>query len=80
MLAYKDGKPARLVSRNNVDHSKRLPALSRACEAGCRPDCEVGIFDKPLRSRFEWLREPDPGGRRHPAAADGLRSDVSQRS
>jgi bifunctional non-homologous end joining protein LigD len=64
LLAYKDGKSVRLVSRNNVDHSKRFPALVAAV-ASLPPrilvlDGEVAIFDKQLRSRFDWLREPDP--------------------
>jgi bifunctional non-homologous end joining protein LigD len=64
MLAYKDGTRVRLVSRNDVDHSKRFPELVAAI--GRLPgktlvlDGEVAIFDKQLRSRFEWLREPDP--------------------
>jgi bifunctional non-homologous end joining protein LigD len=64
MLGYKDGTRVRLVSRNDVDHSKRFPELVAAI--GRLPgktlvlDGEVAIFDKQLRSRFEWLREPDP--------------------
>ncbi len=64
MLAYKDGKHVRLVSRNNVDHSKRFPELVAAVASlpgrTLVLDGEVAIFDKQLRSRFEWLREPDP--------------------
>jgi bifunctional non-homologous end joining protein LigD len=30
MLAYKDGRHIRLVSRNNVDHGKRFPELVSA--------------------------------------------------
>ena len=44
MLAYKDG--ARAVSKR----SARTLVL----------DGEVAIFDEKFRSRFEWLREPDP--------------------
>ena len=64
MLAYKDGRHVRLVSRNNVDHSKRFPdhvaAVASLPGRSLVLDGEVAIFDKQLRSRFEWLRERDP--------------------
>jgi bifunctional non-homologous end joining protein LigD len=63
MLAYREGKRVRLVSRNDVDHSKRFPELVAAVAAlpgrALVLDGEVAVFDRQLRSRFEWLREPD---------------------
>jgi bifunctional non-homologous end joining protein LigD len=64
MAAYKDGKPVRLLSRTGVDHSRRFPDLVTAV-ASLPPqtlvlDGEVAIFDRQLRSRFDWLRDPDP--------------------
>ena len=64
MLAYKDGRNVRLESRNRVDHTRRFPDL--AASVAALPgrtlvlDGEVAIFDRQLRSRFDWLREPDP--------------------
>jgi len=62
MLAYKDGPQVRLVSRRNVDHSRRFRELSAAiatmASATLVLDGEVAIFDQRLRSRFAWLREP----------------------
>src|SRR5262245_54504211 len=64
MLAYKDGKIVRLESRNGVEHTKRFRGL--AASVAALPgrtlvlDGEVALFDSHLRSRFDWLREPDP--------------------
>jgi bifunctional non-homologous end joining protein LigD len=62
MLAYRDGKRIRLVSRNGVDHTRRFPELAAAVgtlrSSSLVLDAEVAIFDRQLRSRFEWLREP----------------------
>jgi len=64
MLAYKDGKSVRLESRNGVDYTKRFPDLAAAVAAlpgtTLVLDGEVAVFDSHLRSRFDWLREPDP--------------------
>jgi bifunctional non-homologous end joining protein LigD len=64
MVAYKDGDRVRLVSRNGVDHSKRFgdiaTAISKLSGRTLVLDGEVAIYDDQLRSRFEWLREPDP--------------------
>jgi bifunctional non-homologous end joining protein LigD len=64
MLAYKDGARVRLVSRTGVDHTKRFRDLAAAVAAlpgrTLVLDGEVAIFDKQLRSRFDWLRDPDP--------------------
>jgi bifunctional non-homologous end joining protein LigD len=64
MAAYKDGKRVRLLSRSGVDHSARFPELVAAV-ASLAPrtlvlDGEVAVFDRQLRSRFDWLRDPDP--------------------
>ena len=63
MLAYKDGARVRLVSRNCVDHTRRYPDVAAAF-AQLKPstlvlDGELPVFDDQLRSRFEWLRDPD---------------------
>jgi len=64
MLAYKDGQRVRLVSRNGVDHTRRFADLAAAiAKLSARTlvlDGEVAIYDQQLRSRFDWLREPDP--------------------
>src|SRR5688572_14888285 len=64
MLAYKDGARVRLLSRTNVEHTRRFPELAAAI-ARLRPttlvlDGEVTVFDAQLRSRFDQLRHPDP--------------------
>jgi bifunctional non-homologous end joining protein LigD len=61
MLLYKDGARVRLVSRNGRDHARRF-ADSADAIAKARSlvlDGEVAIYDQALRSRFDWLREPD---------------------
>src|SRR5262245_35446341 len=64
MLVYKDGKTVRLESRNGVDHTRRFRDVAAAVAALPSTtlvlDGEVAIFDSQLRSRFDWLREPDP--------------------
>jgi ATP-dependent DNA ligase len=64
MLAYKDGTRGRLISRNGRDHSRRFAGIAAAiAKLSARAlvlDGEVAIFDEQLRSRFDWLREPDP--------------------
>jgi bifunctional non-homologous end joining protein LigD len=64
MFSYKDGDRVRLVSRNGVDHTRRFHDLAAAvAKLSARTlvlDGEVAIYDQHLRSRFEWLREPDP--------------------
>jgi hypothetical protein len=52
------------VSRNGRDHTRRFADLAAAI-AKLSPrslvlDGEVAIYDQELRSRFDWLREPDP--------------------
>jgi bifunctional non-homologous end joining protein LigD len=64
MLAYKDGARVRLISRNGVDHTRRFAGLAAAIgKLSARTlvlDGEVAIYDQQLRSRFDWLRDPDP--------------------
>ena len=64
MLAYKNRQHVRLLSRRNMDHSRRFPELVAAVASLPAEtlvfDGEVGIFDQQLRSRFDWLCEPDP--------------------
>ena len=63
ILAYKDRDSVRLVSRNRVDHTRRFPGIAAAiAKLSARTlvlDGEVAIFDEQLRSRFDWLREPE---------------------
>lgn len=64
MLAYKDGRTVRLVSRHGIDHTKRYPDIAAAVER-LTPrtlvlDGEVAVFDQHLRSRFDWLRDRQP--------------------
>jgi bifunctional non-homologous end joining protein LigD len=64
ILAYKDSARVRLLSRTGVDYAKRFRELAAVIAALPVPtlvlDGEVAIFDQQLRSRFEWLRRPDP--------------------
>src|SRR5262245_59453632 len=64
ILAYKDGNRVRLVSRNGRDHTRRFRDIEAAV-AKLSPrtlvlDGTIAIFDQKFRSRFDWLREPDP--------------------
>src|SRR5262245_49322175 len=63
MMAYKDGARVRLVSRNGRDHTRRFhdiaAAVSKLAMRALVLDAEVAIYDEKLRSRFDWLREPD---------------------
>jgi bifunctional non-homologous end joining protein LigD len=62
-MAYKDGTRVRLVSRHGRDHTRRFADLAAAVGKlsahSLVLDGEVAIYDEQLRSRFEWLREPD---------------------
>src|SRR5438309_9593547 len=64
MVAYKDGQRVQLVSRNGVEHTKRFQDLAatilKLSERSLVLDGEVAIYDQQLRSRFEWLRDPNP--------------------
>src|SRR5262245_21461548 len=63
ILAYKDGARVRLVSRNGRDQTRRFAGIAAAvAKLSARAlvlDGEVAIYDQQLRSRFDWLREPD---------------------
>ena len=63
ILAYKDRNSVRLVSRTGVDHARRFrdlaAAISKLSARTLVLDGEVAIFDEQLRSRFDWLREPN---------------------
>ena len=52
-----------LVSRNGRDHARRFggiaAAVARLSARSLVLDSEVAIYDAKLRSRFDWLREPD---------------------
>jgi bifunctional non-homologous end joining protein LigD len=64
ILAYKDGHRIHLVRRNGRDPPRRFhdiaAAVSKLPARSLVLDGEVAVFDQQLRSRFEWLREPDP--------------------
>jgi bifunctional non-homologous end joining protein LigD len=64
MLAYKDGARVQLISRNGRDYTRRFRNIAATIgKLSARTlvlDGEIAIFDQQLRSRFEWLREPDP--------------------
>jgi bifunctional non-homologous end joining protein LigD len=64
MLAYKEGDVLRLIRRNGVDHTRRFAGIAAAiAKLSARTvvlDGEIAIYDDQLRSRFDWLREPDP--------------------
>jgi bifunctional non-homologous end joining protein LigD len=66
MLAYKDGRKVRLVSRTGVDHTSRYADLAAAVgRLRVRTmvlDGELAVFDQQLRSRFDWLRHRQPDG------------------
>jgi len=56
MLAYKDGRRVRLISRNGIDHTWRFAELAAAV-AKLKTDVvvvdgEVAVFDEKLVSRF----------------------------
>ena len=60
IVAYKDGAHVRLLSRTDIDHAKRFPDVAAAIAALAPTalvlDGELAIFDRQLRSRFEFLR------------------------
>jgi bifunctional non-homologous end joining protein LigD len=64
MLPYKDGDDVGLVSRNGRDHTRRFgdlaAVISKLSARTLVLDGEVAIYDQELRSRFDWLRDPDP--------------------
>jgi bifunctional non-homologous end joining protein LigD len=63
MLAYKDGRTVRLESRKGVDHTRVHDLATAVAKSPARTlalDGEVAIFDRQLRSRLDWLRDPDP--------------------
>jgi bifunctional non-homologous end joining protein LigD len=64
IVAYKDGDRVRLVSRNGVDHTRRFrdiaAAITKLSGRTLVLDGEVVIYDQQVRSRFDWLRDPDP--------------------
>src|SRR5687767_8630706 len=62
IIAYKDGRHVRLMSRTGRDHAKRFQELAAAV-AKLKPrrlilDAEVCVFDKNLVSQFHLLGDP----------------------
>jgi bifunctional non-homologous end joining protein LigD len=64
MLAYKNGRRVRLISRNAVDHTARFRELAAAIaklRAGVFVfDGEVAVYDEKLVSRFHLPASSDP--------------------
>jgi bifunctional non-homologous end joining protein LigD len=62
MVAYKDGRDVRLVSRRGVDHTRRFPeitgALARLRTRTLILDGEVCVFDQALVSHMHLLMDP----------------------
>ncbi len=60
MVAYKDGRTVRLISRRGKEFTQRFPELAKAVAGlGAESailDTEVAVFDRQLVSRLEWLR------------------------
>lgn len=61
VLAYKEGKHVKLLSRNDVDRTSDFPAVVAAI-AKLRPACllldgEVVVFDRKKISRFQFLQQ-----------------------
>ncbi len=61
VLAYKEGDRVRLLSRNGIDHTDRLPRIAAAIRT-LRPqtlllDGEVVVFDRKGVSRFQLLQQ-----------------------
>lgn len=65
MLAYKNGRRVRLISRNAVDHTWRFPDVSAAIASLKTEvavlDGEVAVFDEKLVSRFHLLNDDSSG-------------------
>jgi len=85
ILAYKDGARVYLVSRSGRNHTRHFADIAAAvAKLSARSlvlDGEVAIFDQQIRSRFEWLREPDPNALATPPvlmAFDLLHQDGSE--
>jgi ATP-dependent DNA ligase len=75
IVSYKDGGRVRLLSRNDVDHARKFRELAAAIAALPQQtlvlDGEVAIFDQAMHSRFDLLRQSDPGAssRRRPSTS-----------
>jgi bifunctional non-homologous end joining protein LigD len=63
ILAYKDGARVYLVSRSGRRHTRHFAdiaaAIAKLSARSLVLDGEAAIYDEKLRSRFDWLREPD---------------------
>src|SRR4026208_973774 len=63
ILAYKDGARVYLVSRSGRKHTRHFAGIAAAGpKLSARPpvpDGAAAVYDQQLRSRFDWLREPD---------------------
>jgi bifunctional non-homologous end joining protein LigD len=71
VVAYKDRREVRLLSRNGRALTRRFPELGAAVRAlpahTLILDGEVALFDSALVSRFEWLHRLPPGETAPPA-------------
>jgi ATP-dependent DNA ligase len=64
MMAYKDRRAVKRISRQGKDHTIRFPEIATAVRRREMPsvilDGEVAVADKHLVSRFDWLRHSSP--------------------
>ena len=83
IVAYKDGSRVRLVSRKGVDHTRRFhhiaAAVSKLSACSLVLGREIAIYDQHFRSRFDWLREPDPDAVATPPDVHCVRSAPPRR-
>ena len=65
MLAYRDARTVRLISRNGIEHTRRFRELAAAIAKLPAPtlvvDGEVAVYDEKLVSRFHLLGDEDSG-------------------
>jgi bifunctional non-homologous end joining protein LigD len=65
IVAYKDGRRVRLISRNAVDHTHRFAELAAAIGALKADtivlDGEIAVFDEKLISRFHLIGDTESG-------------------
>jgi hypothetical protein len=76
----KTAQRVRPISRNGRDHTRRFRDIAAAAKLSARSlvlDGEVAIYDQQLRSRFDWLRAPDPDAVFDAADVHGVRSTTT---
>jgi ATP-dependent DNA ligase len=64
MVASKDRRAVKRISRQGKDHTIRFPEIAAGVRRLETPrvilDGEAAVFDKQLVSRFDWLRHSSP--------------------